>query len=72
MKYAFINAHRFVYRVEKMCKVLEVSRSGYYRWLKQPESKRDKENRELIETIKQIHNDKHMANYGSPRMTIEL
>lgn len=72
MKYAFINAHRFVYRVEKMCKLLEVSRSGYYRWLKTPESKRAKENRKLIEIIKEINADKYTSNYGSPRMTTEL
>jgi len=72
MKYAFIQAHRFIYRVEKMCKVLIVSRSGYYRWLKTPESKRAKENRRLIEMIKEIHSDTKTANYGSPRMTIEI
>lgn len=72
MKYVFIREHRFEHRVEKMCRVLEVSRSGYYRWLKEPRSRRAQENRELISMIKKIHQNKKTSNYGSPRITVEL
>ncbi|EPZ43271.1 hypothetical protein N007_13630 [Alicyclobacillus acidoterrestris ATCC 49025] len=32
MKFQFIEDHRDEFRVEKMCEVLSVSRSGYYKW----------------------------------------
>lgn len=53
------------------CKVLEVSRSGYYEWIDRPISNRDKENQELIERIRSIH-DESDETYGSPRITAEL
>lgn len=34
----FIRAHRREYGVETMCRVLEVTRSGYYAWLREPSS----------------------------------
>jgi putative transposase len=51
-----------------MCEALHVSRSGYYAYIKRPESKRSKENRELLKTIKHIHEKSHRI-YGSPRIT---
>ncbi len=61
-----------MFRVEKMCAVLDVSRSGYYSWLKRPESKRARENKILLKQIKKVHQDKNKRVYGSPRMTQEL
>ncbi|MGD9700749.1 IS3 family transposase [Acinetobacter sp.] len=72
MKYAFIREHRFEHRVEKMCRVLEVSRSGYYRWLARPLSKTAQENLEMTAMIRKVHKDKKKSNYGSPRITAEL
>ena len=54
-----------------MCKVLGVSRSGYYGWLKREPSKREVENRNLMEQIRNIHK-KSKRTYGSPRITREL
>lgn len=54
-----------------MCRVLLVSRSGYYRWRKRPESRRAIENRRLDAHIKVIYN-KHKGRYGSPKITDEL
>ena len=54
-----------------MCRVLEVSRSGYYRWRRRPESTRTTENRRLIEQIRGIH-AKSRQIYGSPRVHVEL
>lgn len=55
-----------------MCEVLEVSRSGFYAWRSRPESERSKHHRELIEEIEEIHSDRDMKSYGSPRVHREL
>lgn len=34
--YGFIKAHQHQFSVEMMCRLLEVTRSGYYEWLKEP------------------------------------
>jgi hypothetical protein len=34
--YEFIKAHQHQFSVEMMCRLLEVIRSGYYEWLKNP------------------------------------
>lgn len=48
MRYAFIQRHHSArWTVSLMCEVLEISRSGYYRWLKRPASARAQANRSL-------------------------
>ena len=39
------------------CRVLSVSKSGYYEWLGRPESPRDTRNRELGKLIATIHEE---------------
>lgn len=53
------------------CDTLEVSRSGYYVWVKRPESDRARENAVLLGRIRSIHENSDQT-YGSPRMTVEL
>jgi len=60
-----------MFAVEKMCKVLKVSRSGYYSWVDHKPSKREVENRELLDQIVKIHKESKQT-YGSPRITAEL
>jgi len=60
-----------MYAIEKMCKVLKVSRSGYYSWVGHKPSKREIENRELLDQIVKIHKESKQT-YGSPRITAEL
>lgn len=55
-----------------MCDVLEVSRSGFYAWLSRPESERSKHHRQLLTEIREIHADRDMQSYGSPRVHREL
>lgn len=50
-----------------MCKILKVSRSGYYTWCNRPESKRSKENKELVKNIRIVHLESRQV-YGSPRV----
>lgn len=57
--------------VEAMAKVLQVSRSGYYKYLNKTVSKTKLQNEMLIKKIKAIHAENHQI-YGSPRIYIEL
>ena len=54
-----------------MCKAFEVSRSGYYAFATRPESNRSRENRELLKTIRNIHQANHNI-YGAPQITKNL
>jgi putative transposase len=47
------------YPVTFMCAQLEVSRSGYYRWLAQGPCQRERTDAELTEQIRQIHTELH-------------
>jgi putative transposase len=71
VKYAFIGEHRREYRVRLMCRILQVSRSGYYAWLSRPESGRSVANCQLLSQIRIVH-DRSRRLYGSPRVTAEL
>jgi putative transposase len=71
MKYWFIDQNRSSHGVQKMCRVLEVSRSGYYGWKRQPRSKRQKDNEKILMEIKESHKNSRRA-YGSPRITEDL
>ena len=68
MTYLFIQSHRSSFPVKKMCEVLKVTRSGYYRWTNGKESPRKKKNRLLLVFIRMIHK-KSRETYGSPRIT---
>jgi transposase InsO family protein len=50
-----------------MCRVLEVSRSGYYAWRKREPSERAKANAQLLAQIRQIHSES-FETYGVPRI----
>jgi len=64
-------ANNSIFPIEKMCKVLKVSRSSYYSWLMRKPGKRDIENNELSNRIKKIY-EFSKRTYGSPRVTIKL
>lgn len=71
MSYAFIREHREEFRVSVMCRVLGVSRSGYYAWRGRPESMRSYRNRQLVTQIRLVYARSRRI-YGSPRVTDEL
>jgi putative transposase len=54
-----------------MCRVLDVSRSGYYAWRRRGESFRAKANRGLVERIRAVHTRSRQT-YGSPRVHVDL
>ncbi len=67
MIFEFIDDHRDEFPVSRMCKVLEVSRSGYYAWRGRPPSKREMANRRLFKKIEHVYNESG-GTYGSPRI----
>ena len=71
MKYLFLENHRDSYRLTEMCKVLRVSRSGYYAWRERKPGKRWNENDLLLGRIREIY-EKNRRVYGSPRITEAL
>ena len=71
MKYKFIIENRKEFRVGKMCKVLNVSRSGYHNYVKRRYSRRENDEIIILEKIKEIHK-KSRELYGSPRIYQEL
>lgn len=54
-----------------MCRVLEVSESGFYAWRKRPSCQRHREDAQLTQEIHQVF-DQHRGRYGSPRVYQEL
>jgi ACT domain-containing protein len=70
MIFGFIKNHEKKYPIEKMCKVLEVSQSGYYNWKSTIISKRRLKMMQLKEQIAAIYFSSKQR-YGSPRITKE-
>jgi len=69
--FGFIAAKRTEHSVKTMCRVLEVSRSGFHAWAKRAPSPRALKDARLTERIRQIHAE-HRQVYGSPRIHAEL
>jgi len=67
VRYAFVRDHRAEFSVVIQCRVLGVSRGGFYAWLRRPESRRARENRDLVQRIRRIHQGRRRT-YGSPRV----
>lgn len=71
MKYAAIHQYREEYAIRMMCRVLGVSRSGYYDWVDRPESARHQRHRLLTEKVQRFHQASRET-YGSPRIHADL
>jgi transposase InsO family protein len=55
VKYDFIQTHRDEHSVARLCRMLSVSRSGYYAGQSRPESRWRQSDRLLLEEIRQVH-----------------
>ncbi len=55
MIYEFMAEHTQEFAVVRMCKVLEVSTSGYHAWRRRAVSPREQANRGLLEQIRKVH-----------------
>ncbi len=70
-RYRLIDAEKASYPVCVLCRVLGVSRSGYYDWKPRAPSKRSRQDAFLAGKIRQIHR-RSRETYGSPRVHAEL
>jgi putative transposase len=71
VKFGFIKEHKKEFSIRAMCRVLEVSVSGYYQWYKGLKSKRQQENEQLLRKIESIHQQSRKQ-YGSAKVYRQL
>jgi len=71
VRFAFIATEKACYPVALMCRVLQVSRSGYYAWCQRPPAPRTLKDQTLALDVAAIHAESH-GRYGSPRVHAEL
>ena len=71
MRFLFIQSHARIFHITTMCRVLKVSRAGYYAWRARPLAERVKEDRRLSARIRVIY-EEAKGRYGSPRVHQEL
>jgi putative transposase len=71
VRFSFIATEKACYPVALMCRVLQVSRSGYYAWGKRPAAERRRQDQRLTLEVAAIHAQSR-GRYGSPRVHAEL
>jgi len=71
MRFQFIDGNRSSFPVKKMCHVLQVSQSGYYRWRNAPLPLRLVEKEKLKGLIRELFS-RHNGMAGSPLITADL
>jgi putative transposase len=71
MTFRLIEAEKAHHAVSLLCRVLGVSRAGYYAWTRRPPSARARRDAELTNQIRAIH-QRSRATYGAPRVHAEL
>lgn len=71
MRYEFIQQNHSSFPVVKMCRALKCYPSGYYRWLREPNSLRSQSNERLKERINELY-EEHGERAGSPMITADL
>ena len=69
--FRFIDAKKAEHKITTMCRVLDVSRSGFHAWQRRAPCARAVEDQRLTERILEIHADNRKV-YGSPRIHAEL
>lgn len=70
-RFRFVSEHRDTYGVKRLCRVLEVSRSGFYAWAGRPPSARAVRDVQLAGLIGEVHR-RSRRTYGAPRVHAEL
>lgn len=70
-KYAFIEAEKAHHSISILCRVMQVSRAGFYDWRTRKPSRRALENARIVKEIEQIHIASNKR-YGHRRITAAL
>lgn len=72
-RFRFVEDHRDTYEVKRLCRLVEVSRSGFYAWRATPPATRPRAvaDRELVAVITEIHQASR-GTYGRPRIAGQL
>ena len=70
-RYAFIDREKAHHDVAVLCRLLKVSRSGFYAWLSRPPSARAVADEVLTTQIRTAFDDNRQV-YGAPRIHAEL
>jgi transposase InsO family protein len=71
VRYAFIAEKQVAYSIAVLCRVLEVSRSGFYDYMAEPETERQRRDASLAAKARAVFVE-HKGRYGSPRVCREL
>jgi len=66
-RFQFIDAEKAHFPVSLLCKIVGVSKSGYYAWKSRPPSKKSQEDAALTERIVEVHK-RSRETYGYPRV----
>ncbi|MFO8036661.1 MAG: IS3 family transposase [Anaerolineales bacterium] len=66
-----MDTYREIFPITRLCRVLNISRSGYYAWKKRPVSEREMANQALITRIRAVFRASRRT-YGGPRIYREL
>jgi transposase InsO family protein len=70
-RFRFVADHHDAYGVKRLCRVLGVSRSGYYAWRGRPPCPRRRRDAELAAVVAEVH-ERSRRTYGAPRVHAEL
>lgn len=71
MRYAFIRAKQEEFATRNLCRMMKVHRSGYYAWIAQPKSLRQKNDERLLGLIKQYWIESGCV-YGYRKIHLDL
>jgi len=71
MRFMLIDAAKSAFPVQRLCRVLGVSQSGYFAWRSRPACQRQREDLVLLAHVRSAFR-RSKATYGSPRLTREL
>jgi transposase InsO family protein len=72
-RWDFVSAYAETFGVQRICRVLQVSRSGYYQWIGGAKSRQERQAADdaLLVEIREIHTE-HKGTYGVRRVHAEL
>ena len=71
MRFACVHVEKANHAVRRLCRVLEVTPSGYYAWVQRQPSQRQRDNDRLKVRIRAVHATSR-STYGSPRVHKQL